>query len=298
MTLRQEFSIEDDDRRIKREIREAIKNYTDAEQAIEKAGYLLNEGQTLTEQQKYNEAILVLDKAGAIYRGLGIYGLEEKCLLGISNITYNKTFDYDMSIKVFNRILEISIEPFDLSSVHSCLATLHITNRDYIKAIEHASASLQLSKEVADTNLQSYSCATALYNLGEAHMLLKNIEKAKEFIKDAFEKFKELEYVEGQAKCLSAIGMLYCIEEQYAESLDYYNKALEIFEDTDNSEEVAETLKSIAASYIYLKRFKEASELLVKTASIHRELGQLSLAAETLLSVAKFEVSLLSDESD
>lgn len=181
---------------------------------------------------------------------------EEKCRQYLQILSGS-----DRTINTEERIL--------LANFSRLLADVFVQLHKTSEALPYAEQSLQIGREVQNTNIE----ARAHRILGVIHGERADFKKAMECFHQALSMYEASTRKDGVSLTLSNIGLVYQMQSNYPMSLQYLNQALAMDEELGSDEGIARNLGNIGTVYAYLSEYPNALEKFQKALEITERLG-------------------------
>ncbi|MEO1144036.1 MAG: tetratricopeptide repeat protein [Cyanobacteria bacterium J06638_22] len=251
---------------------------TDARRA--EALELNNRGAQLDAVGRYEEALVLYERALAVVREIGERSGEAAILNNIG-LVYNALGQYEQALELYEQTLAILIEVGDRAREGFTLNNIGFVYQElgqYEQALEFYEQALAISIEMDDRSFRG----TILNNIGLGHNSLGEYEQALEFYEQALVISIEVGDRPGEGTTLSNIGRVYDALGQYEQALEFYEQALTIRNEVGDRQGVGETLNNIGAVYNSLSDYEQALEFYEQAFAISIEVGDREGQAITL----------------
>ncbi|RFC54204.1 tetratricopeptide repeat-containing sensor histidine kinase [Brumimicrobium aurantiacum] len=142
------------------------------------------------------------------------------------------------------------------SSIYDIISNLYLENEQFELALLNQQKGVSLSRE----NNLTANTAFHLVRIGEIHLKLGNLNKAKSSFKEAEQLVKntQLDYILGTL--YNYLGVIYELEFKYKKSISNYQKSLIKFYNVQNEDGLARTHKNIGKVFCTKNYFELADE--------------------------------------
>lgn len=153
-------------------------------------------------------------------------------------------------------------EAYDLSTQgHQIPDEVALTRKlgfNYFMRGDYANALQLYEKALAINKNNDAETANILKNIGIAYSEQGNYEKAKEFLLESIETFREVGDEKMEGSCSNNLAMVYMHNKEYDKALQYANKALEIRKKYKDESGIANAYTVIGRIYQSQKNFNDA----------------------------------------
>lgn len=176
---------------------------------------------------------------------------------------------------------------------------------DQYKESNPDSTRFYASKAIALAQKNNYLTGTAdaNINLGNAHIILGDYNKAKIYFKKAALQYHSLlkdsdskSLKNGEARALASLGVIYSEESNYAAALEQYQKALKIYLEIGQKKNISKAYNNIGVVYKSERNLPKALEYFKKALAIQEEIGEQAAAMSmTNIGVIYFEQNKLNE---
>ena len=220
-----------------------------------------------TDQGYFMEGIGLFQKALSIQKDLGEKAGIAQNLNNVATFT-SYLGDYDRAIQLLNQALSISDEikdPLQRARTLLNLGTINLRLRNYQEAIAYLNASYSIADaaEKQDTNTQTYIEPGVLPGEQEKYKIDTDDDNLAKEIR------KQLMTIKAQA--LTAEGVVYRFQGNYAKAIDDYMRALKINEDLELKTQTAINISIIGELYKEIGRYGEATKFIKKSLKMSEE---------------------------
>jgi tetratricopeptide (TPR) repeat protein len=134
-----------------------------------------------------------------------------------------------------------------------------------------------------------------LNDLGYAHTILGNLDKAKDCFDRSLMVSEAMGDPTGEASALNNIGAVYERKGQYVEAEQFYQRSLAIRQQVGSPEEVVDALANIAGAMYWQNRWDEALSTFHRVLDMHNVLGSRPGQARTFLNIGAVYENMNSD---
>jgi CHAT domain-containing protein/Tfp pilus assembly protein PilF len=266
----------------------------------------------LTEQQNYQQAITILQKALKIYISIDNKQGERNTLTKLGNI-YQTLKNNIEALSFHKRALQLSREINEPSGILRSLISLGSTHEklgDYKLAIEYFNEALQLSNKIGTdtekaslfsnlgqvlTSIGQYEDAIKLHqqaiiirrqlkeqrregislnNLGFAYTKAGQFDKALQAFEESLSIRRAIKDKTGEVNVLNNLADLYYKQKQYQKSLDVLHLALKISREIKFNQIQGQILDGIASAYKELRRYSLAQDFYLESLVIIKSTGE------------------------
>ncbi|MFC4633464.1 tetratricopeptide repeat protein [Dokdonia ponticola] len=217
----------------------------------------------------YDQAIIFYKKALNSSEETSNQSLLSYCLSDLG-VIYTHQSNYPLALEYFKKSLIIGKKSGDSISIGNTLGNMgpvydHLEN--YEKAIECYKESNRFLNGTDKNGM-----ASNLNNIGLVYKAMKDYEYANQYLKDALEKFKEINNRGSQALSLNNIGDVHVALKKYSIAYQYYEEAKEINIEVDNQLGLCNSYLGIATVYTKQKKYKNALNFALKSQEISNQL--------------------------
>lgn len=261
---------------------------TNVTHVFAKAIRFFKKGESLYEEQKYDEALKAFSEARIIVSNSGLNEFEAACFAYIASAATTRGFN-DMAIQAFDGVLQKTQSMELRLSTHNQLSILYLTKNESEKVVEHCLKIMDMVQTIDGPEAKNYYYAAATYNIGEAYVRDREYDKAKPYILKSLEHFRKISYRGEVAKCQATLGIILANEEMFKEAVTHLVSALSVFEEMGNKEEEAETRRFLGLAYAGLKKLDAGICELRKSLSIFQSLGSSEMIKITLRELSRLE---------
>ena len=266
----------------------------------------------LTEQQNYQQAITILQKALKIYISIDNKQGERNTLTKLGNI-YQTLKNNIEALSFHKRALQLSREINEPSGILRSLISLGSTHEklgDYKLVIEYFNEELQLSNKIGTdtekaslfsnlgqvlTSIGQYEDAIKLHqqaiiirrqlkeqrregislnNLGFAYTKAGQFDKALQAFEESLSIRRAIKDKTGEVNVLNNLADLYYKQKQYQKSLDVLHLALKISREIKFNQIQGQILDGIASAYKELRRYSLAQDFYLESLVIIKSTGE------------------------
>ncbi len=199
-----------------------------------------------------------------------------RCYHALGEITQKKE-DYDLSLKWYNKSLEIDKQILDiddpnLATSYNSIAVVYSKKCDYILALESYQKALQIWKKIF--NEDNLDIAMCYNNIGIIYQEKQNYSEALEYYHKAWnirQKHLPIEHP-SLAQSHVCIGNIHYAIDRYDLALEHYSLSLEIFKKSllPHHLDIAMVLRNIGLVYQNKGEFQQALLYLKKALTIYR----------------------------
>ncbi|MEH2206097.1 MAG: CHAT domain-containing tetratricopeptide repeat protein [Nostoc sp.] len=249
----------------------------------QEAERLLEQGEKLTQRQKYQQAIQILQQALTIAQELKDQKFEAIALVWLGR-NHNalgekqKAFDfYNQALPLWRAVGDRSGEAVTLANIGAVYSYLGENQ----KALDFYNQALPLWRAVGDRSSE----ATTLNNIGQAYNDLGEKQKALDFYNQALPLLRAVGARSAEAVTLANIGAVYSYLGDKQKALDFYNQVLPLLRAVGNRSGEAATLSNIGKVYNNLGEKQKALNFLNQALPLFRTLGDRSGEAVTLSNI-------------
>lgn len=137
---------------------------------------------------------------------------------------------------------------------------------------------------------------TYLSDLGYAHTVLSNLDKARQYFERSLEISRGLGDPVGEATALNNIGAVCEREGKYEEAQEYYERSLDIRQMLGVKQEIVSTLNNVAGVLYWRKRWDEALSTFQRVLDMYTVLNDRQGQAQTLLNIGTAYESMGGDD--
>lgn len=235
----------------------SIPSYSQEQKLIEQADSLYQQGIEFYNNEQYNNAINLFEKAAVLREKIsGKTHSDYAICLNKSGNCYAALGNYDKALELYNQALSIidkslGKEHQDYAGVLNNIGTCYSDLGDYERALEYFRQSLSIIRMLWGTNHPTY--ASILGNIANCYSILGDDKTALEYLFNELKIYKEIfgimspEY----AMCLDNIGICYAYLGKFSKGLEYCYQALTIQQDLFHEEnlDIASSLTHIGVCY-------------------------------------------------
>lgn len=198
--------------------------------------YLQNNFSKAVENLKAAESFFVKNsnqqRLSRIYNNLGV--------------VYGALFDYNSSLKYYNKVLEIknqNPEKHDISNNLINIAAIYYDQGDYKKCVATNERALVLT-----LSKKNYESTAIIYaNLGAAHERMGNFNESKNYALKALDLYQnKVDNPLALIRTYSNLGSTYMSQNKLDDARYYYNKSLELNEKQNNEGQLNVLLNNMA----------------------------------------------------
>ncbi|MDX1486918.1 MAG: adenylate/guanylate cyclase domain-containing protein [Acidiferrobacterales bacterium] len=155
----------------------------------------------------------------------------------IGGLAYATRGDWTVGIEVCQRALDIAPDPFETAFVLACLGKSYSEAGDMDRAVPTLEQAVQLADQVRSRQWCAYFRAW----LGEAYLLAKQLDKAKELLGQTLETCTDLKYAVGIGWCHHLLGRVAQARGDLTEAGRHLDEAVQIFQLVGAKFELART---------------------------------------------------------
>lgn len=174
-----------------------------------------------------------------------------------------------------------------LALAHLNLGYSYADSGDPLKAVDHYTQSLGISKELADL----WGEASARAALGVVHSVLGAKQRALDSRLEALNIFRRIGNHQGEATAINGIAEVYEELGNYPQALENYRQALDIYESIESRGYIALNKYCIGRVYFAMKQAGLARDAYFEALRISREVGDQQIEAHTLKALGNLESS-------
>jgi CHAT domain-containing protein len=261
---------------------------TEVQQA--EAHRLFHEGQRQYNTGQYQEALVTLQAALALYQELENPQMEAVLLANLGSV-YDTLNDYPRAINFQEQALAIAreigsqaIEQVTLGNIGNAYYSL----AKYSEALDYYQRSLTIAHEIGDRPSE----ASTLSYMGAVYFLLANYPEALDYYQRSLTIAQELGNPTIEATTLNYIGAVYDAWGQYPEALDYFQQSLNLTRELGDQVTEAATLNNIGSINRILGNYSVALNYFQQSLAIARVTGNQTFEATLLSNIAGVNESL------
>ena len=232
---------------------------------------LLQEGQLLSHQGKYNEALKKYEKALAIMKEIQDIGWQGAIIDNIG-LAYSNLGQYAKALNYYQKALAIAQKIDNKGLKRNILLHFGLVYSNLgqdAKALNYFQKALALDRKIND----QLAKGVTLSYIGGAYMNLKKPTLALNYFHQSLEIAIKTNNITSEASNLNSIGIIYMFSGQYDKALEYLEQALDMAIKLDFKAGQGITLYSIASIYNDLKQNEKALIYYRKSLAILREIG-------------------------
>ncbi len=222
------------------------------------------------------EALSYFEKALAINESIGDDVAQSVNLSSIAYLHYDLN-DYDNALEFALRCIPIFEKAND---EHRLMSLYHILGNIYFKQEQYLEALRYFEENVTHANIDTMLHALAISGLGKVYYKMHDIDKAKQYLKNALELGKDLGNVEVQISCHFYQGRLEMDEGNYKTALNELREALTMAENHTRKHDIMSIHEYLSALYErmgdtpnafhHLKTFQEIKEEIFKQTTLNK----------------------------
>jgi tetratricopeptide (TPR) repeat protein len=212
---------------------------------------LLNESNSVDEQENKNNLLTIYNQLGIAHNSLG---------------GYQKAIDY------FQQSLEIAREIGDRHGMSLSLMGLGVAHNSlggYQKAIDYFQQSLEIKREIGDRHGMSLS----LNNLGNVYYYLGEYQKAIDYFQQSLVIAEKIGYRDSITNSLNNLGSAYRSLGDYQKAIDYFQQSLEIKREIGDRSDISNCSYNLGNAYYSLGEYQTAIDYYQQSLEIKREIG-------------------------
>ncbi|MEH2145442.1 CHAT domain-containing tetratricopeptide repeat protein [Nostoc sp.] len=254
------------------------------------ADTLFREGKKKLEQNQFQAALEVFEKALALYRQVKDRNSEGDTLYNIGDLYYYQA-KFAQAIAFYQQALVIRKEIEDRPQEATTLNDIGLSYSNlsqYPKALEYYQQALAIFKQIGDRS----GVSTTLNNIGGIYDSLGQYPKALDYYQQALAIFKQIGDRSGVGTTLNNIGFIYDSLGQYPKALNYYQQALAIRKQIGDKAGEGTTLNNIGGIYDSLGQYPKALEYYQQALAIRKQIGDRSGVGTTLNNIGLVYSSL------
>lgn len=312
LTIRQDDSIEETQRRPALLVAEAPGTYRLEVRATQKSGaglYRLgpakvaaasesdrtiftavradDEGRRLEAEgtaESQRRAIARYEEGAAVWRRAGERA-HESTLLARAGAVYARLAEYQKALEVLGAAAEAARAAQAVEREEDVLgnmAYVYSALGDYRKSLDANLRTLELARTLGHRRNE----AVVLNNIAMIHVRNEDDVKALEFFEQARPIYREVRDPKSEATLLNNLGGLYARRHETEKALEYFNRALSLRRETNDRIGEASTLSNIATVYSYLKEYEKAHALYERGLALCRAGGFRKGEESTLFGMA------------
>lgn len=238
----------------------------------------------LIEATKSNEAAL------SIWRELNIPDEEAGALINLGFIEYRKgAWQECMTfLTQAQAFIDEKSEPFRMAQIYAGIAEAFMESGIPEAGLKNAEAALKSYQHAEDAR----GIAATMWDIGKAHYLLGNYDKATKWLEDARKEGSAIKATRVVGFCDDFLGRTYLTRGQPDRALKYFKQALSSFTELINLREVARTKVLIARVYEDQRRVDTARRLLLDAAALLEKLSDRVNEAVAFFALGQLELKL------
>ena len=232
-------------------------------------------GTALHHQGKTEAALEALTLAVRLHRENGRQSELANALLGLGNIYFFTSAEYESARLAIEEALTIFVELNDAFKQAKALNNLgnvyYYALLKYDEAVEYYKQALEIFRAVGDR----FGEGMALNNIGNVYknLHLGKTEEAQSYLEQSIEACIEIEDHVGHAISLSVLADIDADLGRYEQSIEMNKRAIEICDQVDLPGEKSGSLFKIGRCYLELGMLEEAEREIQAALSIIREIG-------------------------
>ncbi len=157
----------------------------------------------------------------------------------------------------------------NISSANLSIGFIYEKQGEYEKALKYYTKSLDISRELADTN----KIAQGLNNFGLIYKRLGNYDKALEYYQESLLLCEKANIKRGTSFCLNNIGLIHKKQKNLDKALEYFEKSLEINISLKDTNSIGGANISIGKVYKEQKKYKKALKHFTKALNLFEKVN-------------------------
>ncbi len=243
------------------------------------------------EQGSYDEAVGEYERAISLAEKSD---LEEgqKNLLGVSHLRLGEILgrkgEYEEAKENLLSaidVLEKEEEHSLLTSAYFVLARLEKGKGEGKEALKHFKKGLEYWKEIDEI----YQWVGGLTEIGSIYKVLRELENAEDYLKEAVDTSERFGYRHIKASALLSLAECYIEERDFEEAVEEANEAIEILKELGYEKEEAYAHSLLGKISMEMGDFDQAESHLAKAITIYQKLGSSYKLGLTYFSMAKLQ---------
>lgn len=136
----------------------------------------------------------------------------------------------------------------------------YYSKRNIDKMLEYAKTSYEIASKINDKK----SISIAQLKMGNAYTEMSDIVNGEKYLKEALEKFKQLDYKEGVSDCYGNLAVIYSKSGKYQEAMQYLNLSNDLRLDLNKYDKYLKGLQNIAKLHLQMQNIEKAKEIYLK----------------------------------
>lgn len=136
----------------------------------------------------------------------------------------------------------------------------YYSKRNIDKMLEYAKTSYEIASKINDKK----SISIAQLKMGNAYTEMSDIVNGEKYLKEALEKFKQLDYKEGVSDCYGNLAVIYSKSGKYQEAMQYLNLSNDLRLDLNKYDKYLKGLQNIAKLHLQMQNIDKAKEIYLK----------------------------------
>lgn len=232
---------------------------------------LLNKGAFLNQTGNNDEARELINQSLEIRKATGDDAGQGYCLRSLGNIEYDRN-DYKKALELYLAAAPLFEKAKDLKGLAGDYIWIgNVFNegqRQYNKAIEYFTKSLEISQQVNDSLLMSYNYT----NLGSAYYFAKDYKNALKYYRQSISMKAALGDERGMAAAVSNLSNVYFDQKDYDSAAYFNNKALDMRIRQGDKKGIATSYLNGANIFLLQDNLEAAKENYLKAIAIGQEI--------------------------
>lgn len=183
---------------------------------------------------------------------------------------YSENGNPKKSLEAYDRVLELykELEDPKYGETLNEVGDVYKDAKDYLKAISYYEQSFELAQSHEDYTMSS----DAMYDIADTYYQDKKYDISKVYYDKAIEEASKTNYPTQEIYCLSNIGLIYSIKDQYAKSDSVFSIALQKAEDLQDNNIIAFCKYRLASSASRQRDYDRTEKLYYESLEMFRDL--------------------------
>lgn len=215
-----------------------------------------------------------VDSASAISNQINLKEYQMRILQTQAMIYYNRG-RYNKSLKnleTLREYFETINDTLKLATIYNDLGLINSEMSNFTLALKYLHKAYRTRGEKGSVKERAITWG----NIGLTYIYMGKYEEAREYLTEALNHFKVIDFKEGIATINGNLGMSYERAGNYNEAIKYHEIAIDIYRTISNKDGIANELNNIGLLKYYEEKYYEAIQYFKKSLNMREELDDIN----------------------